>query len=93
MVRNSQRVKIKETFRLAYTEKDDKQYFCLVKLKKALKDFNISPYVFREYLFQRNRRKNCGYPKEWIKEAIEMTINKMYPEFNQRDKNEDSSSI
>ncbi|MFV0329036.1 MAG: hypothetical protein ACK5KL_04270 [Dysgonomonas sp.] len=93
MIRNSQRVKIKEAFRLAYSEKDDKQYYCLTKLKKALKEFNISPYVFREYLFQRNRKIDSSYTKEWIKEAIEMTINKMYPKLNQRDKNGDSLSI
>lgn len=78
MIRNKQRIYIRKAFKKAtFIDKDNEEVTYLAPLRENLKKHNISIYVFREWMYQRNKNPKCQFPKEWL----DYTINAIYSKY------------
>lgn len=58
MIRNKQRIYIKRAFKNStFINEDNEEITYLALLRKELKKYNISIYVFREWIYQRNKNE------------------------------------
>ena len=62
MIRNKQRIYIKRAFKNStFINEDNEEITYLALLRKELKKYNISIYVFREWIYQRNKNPKCQF--------------------------------
>ena len=78
MIRNKQRIYIKRAFKNStFINEDNEEITYLALLRKELKKYNISIYVFREWIYQRNKNTICQFRKEWL----DYTIDSIYSNY------------
>ena len=77
MIRNKQRIYIKRAFKNStFINEDNEEITYLALLRKELKKYNIYIYVFREWIYQRNKNPKCQFPKEWLDYTIDAIYSK-----------------
>ena len=75
MIRNSQSALIKKAWKSStFIKRNGEDVTYLSLLRQNLKRYNISVYVFKEYLARRNARSDCRFSKK----CIDMVVNAIY---------------